>query len=192
MKLKQSLSVAALAALLCLTASSAMAQGNGGGGGGRGRNGGGGAGGFGGGNFDPAQFRQTQLDRIREQMAVSDDTEWKAIQDRLTKVLDAQQAVGAFRGGRGGFGRGGGGAGGGGGGGGGGGRGGFGQPSPEMEALRTAIENNASADQIKAALEKLRAARKAKEDAFAKAQEDLKKILTVKQEAVAVSNGLLN
>src|ERR1044071_4652589 len=128
MKLKQSLSVAALAALLCLTAGSVMAQG-GGGGGGRGRNGGGGGGGgFGGGNFDPAQFRQTQLYRIREQMAVSDDTEWKAIQDRLTKVLDAQQAVGAFRGGRGGFCRGGGGAGGGGGGGGGG-RGGFGQPS---------------------------------------------------------------
>ncbi len=179
MKLKQSLFVAGIAALMCVAASTAMAQGGGGGGG----RGGGGFGG--GGNFDPAQFRQNQLDRIREQMAVSDDAEWKQIQDRLTKVMDANQALGAYRGRGGGRG--------GGFGGGGGGRGGFGaQASPEMEALRTAIENNAPPEQIKAALEKFRAARKAKQEALAKAQAELQKILTPKQEAVLVTNNLLD
>ena len=54
-----------------------------------------------------------------------------------------------------------------------------------------AIALGASPEQIKAALEKFRAARKAKQDALTKAQADLKSVLSVKQEAVAVSNGLL-
>jgi hypothetical protein len=179
MKLKQSLIVAGLAAAMCMTAGKVMAQNNGGGGGGGRR-----------GNFDPAQFQQMRMDRIHEQMGVTDDSEWKAIQDRIQKVMDAEQAVGGFRG-RGGFGRGRGGNGGPNGGGGR--RGGmFGQPSPELEALQNAIENNAPAEQIKAALEKYRAARKAKEDVLEKAQAELQKVLTVKQEAVAVTNGLLN
>ena len=127
-------------------------------------------------------------------MGVKDEAEWKAIQDRVQKVFDAQTAVIGFRG-RGGFGGGGRGGGGGdnaGGGGGGGRRGGFGAPSPELEALQNAVRNNAPSDQIKAALEKYRAARKAKEAALEKAQADLQKILSVKQEAVAVTNGLLN
>jgi hypothetical protein len=41
-------------------------------------------------------------------------------------------------------------------------------------------------------MDKYRVARKAKEAALEKAQQDLKSILTVKQEAVAVSLGLLN
>jgi hypothetical protein len=68
----------------------------------------------------------------------------------------------------------------------------FGAPSPEMEALQTAIDNNAPAEQVKAALDKYRAARKAKEATLAAAQAELKKVLTGKQEAVAVVNGLLN
>ncbi len=135
--------------------------------------------------MDPAQMQQMRLDNIHEQMGVTDDAEWKAIQDRLTKVMDAQRASMAYNtfGGRG-RGRGGGG--------GGGGRGGFGaQASPELEALRTAIENNAPPEQIKAALEKFCTARKAKQEALAKAQAELQKILTPKQEAVAVTNGLL-
>ncbi|HKS37617.1 MAG TPA: hypothetical protein VJW76_10540, partial [Verrucomicrobiae bacterium] len=132
------------------------------------------------GNFDPAQFQQQRLERIQEQMGVKDEAEWKAIQDRVQKVFDAQSAVIGFRS-RGGFGGGGGRGGGGGadnaaGGGGGGRRGGFGglgTPSPELEALQNAVRNNAPSDQIKAALEKYRAARKAKEAALEKAQADL-------------------
>jgi hypothetical protein len=148
------------------------------------------------GNFDPAQFQQQRLERIHEQMGVTDEAEWKAIQDRMQKVFDAQTAVAGFRG-RGGFGRGGRNGGGadnaGGGNNGGGRRGGFGgAPSPELESLQNAIQNNAPSEQIKAALEKYRAARKAKEAALDKAQAELQKILSVKQEAVAVTNGLLN
>jgi hypothetical protein len=147
------------------------------------------------GNFDPAQFQQQRLERIQEQMGVKDEAEWKAIQDRIQKVFDAQTAVVGFRG-RGGFGRGGGRGGAdnaGGGNNGGGRRGGFGgAPSPELEALQNAIQNNAPSEQVKAALEKYRAARKAKEAALEKAQAELQKILSVKQEAVAVTNGLLN
>jgi hypothetical protein len=72
-------------------------------------------------------------------------------------------------------------------------RGGFGgPPSPELESLQNAIESNAPTEQIKAAMEKFRVARKAREEALQKAQDDLKAVLTVKQEAVALSNGLLN
>jgi hypothetical protein len=151
------------------------------------------------GNFDPAQFQQQRLERIQEQMGVTDEAEWKAIRERVQKVFDAQTAVAGFRGGRGGFfGRGGGRAGGdnAGGGNNGGGRrggfGGFGTPSPELESLQNAVQNNAPSDQIKAALEKYRAARKTKEAALEKAQAELQKVLSVKQEAVAVTNGLLN
>ena len=149
------------------------------------------------GNFDPAQFQQQRLERIHEQMGVTDEAEWKAIQDRVQKVFDAQTAVAGFRGRGGFFGRGGRGGGGadnpGGGNNGGGRRGGFGgAPNPELEALQNAVQNNAPTEQIKTALEKYRAVRKAKEAALEKAQAELQKILSVKQEAVAVTNGLLN
>ena len=183
MNVKRTLMMAGAAALLCCGAQSALAQ-NGGGGGG-------GGGGFGGGGFDPAQFMQRRMERIKDQMAVTNDTEWNVIEGRVQKVFEAQAAMFGFRG-RGG-GRPPGGGGGGDNGGFGGRRGGFGgPPSPELESLQNAIESNAPTEQIKAAMEKFRAARKAKEEALQKAQDDLKAILTVKQEAVALSNGLLN
>ena len=46
-------------------------------------------------------------------------------------------------------------------------------------------------DELKAKLTKFREARKDKEAKLAKAQEDLKKVLSVKQEAAAVLMGLL-
>ncbi len=152
-----------------------------------------GQGGPGGGNFDPEQMRQRMMERTREQLGVKDDAEWKIISERIEKVTAARREVG----GRGGFGAFGGGRGGGpggpgGGGPGGGGRGGFGgEPSPEAQALQTAIENNASADDIKSKLAKYRESQKEKEANLAKTQEDLRKVLTGKQEATAVLAGLL-
>jgi len=155
------------------------------------------------GNFDPAQFRQNRLDRYKEQMAVTDDAEWKVLEGSIGKVMDAEQEVMAGRfGGFGRGGRGGGGATGGGGTGGSGstnnasgrrgGRGGFGgTPSPEAEALQTAIDGNASSDVISAKLKALREANKAKEEKLEQAQADLRKLLTPRQEAVAVLGGLL-
>jgi hypothetical protein len=174
MNLKRTLVTAGIGALLCMATNDVMAQaGGGGGGGGR--------------NFDPAQFQQRRLERLHDEMGVTNDAEWNVIEGRATKVFEAQMAVFAFRG------RGGGRPPGGGDNGGGGRRGGFGgPPSPELESLQNAIQSNAQTDQIKSAMEKVRSVRKAKEAALTKAQDDLKAILTVKQEAVAVANGLIN
>lgn len=145
----------------------------------------GGPGGPGGGNFDPEQMRARMMERVREQFGVKDDAEWKIISERIEKVSAARREVGGgmgmFGGGRGGPG-----------GGGGGGRGGFGgEPSAEATALRSAIENDASADDIKAKLAAYRESQKAKEAKLAKAQEDLRQVLTAKQEAAAVLAGYL-
>ena len=63
--------------------------------------------------------------------------------------------------------------------------------SPELDALRKAINNKASAAEIKSKLADLRTARKQKEAGLEKAQDDLKTILSARQEAVAVTLGLL-
>jgi hypothetical protein len=135
------------------------------------------------GNFDPAQFKQQRLDRIKEQLGSTDD-EWKVLQPKIEKVMDAQMA--GFGGG--GFGRGGRG---------GGNNGGDNAPPPTPTAkaameLRTLLENkDASADDIKAKLAALREARaKTKADLDA-ARKDLKEVLTQRQEAVLVTNGML-
>ncbi len=204
----------------CLIANDSMAQNGGGGGGGGGGFGGGGGGGGGRrnrGNFDPAQFRQMQLDNAKEQLEVTDDSEWNVLSAAIGKVLDAQQevrlsAINGFRGGRNRQNGGGGGAGGGGNGGatnggggaagggqagggrqrGGGGFGGaFGTPAPEVEALQNAVDNKASADEIKSKLAKLREVQKANQAKLEAAQADLLKLLTPRQEASAVLLGFL-
>ncbi len=65
------------------------------------------------------------------------------------------------------------------------------ETNPEVEALRKAIENKASTAELKAKLANLRAARKKKEAELEKAQQDLLEILSTRQEAVAVTLGLL-
>ncbi len=193
-------------------------------------------------NFDPEQMRQRMLERIRGQLEVKDDSEWKIISERIGKVQQARRAVGGpggFPGGMGGFpppggfppggpggqgGQGGpggpgdqgglggpGGPGGQGDQGGPGGPGGFGgpggpggfpggpggppgfnrEPNPEMDALRQAIQAKASGADLKAKLTQLREARKKKEADLEKAQEDLRQVLSVRQEAIAVTLGLL-
>lgn len=174
-------------AALCLSAVTLMAQDTGadGGQGGR-RQRGNGGGGPGGGNFDPAQFQQRIMDNIKEQLGFTNDTDWNAVQPLVQKVVDARRDVGTggARFGRGNRGQGGQA-------GPGGGR--FGAtPSPEEEALQKAIDSNAPSAQIKAALEKYRVSKKDKETKLAKAQDDLRKVLSTKQEAGAVLLGLLN
>lgn len=148
--------------------------------------------------FDPARMQEIQqqrMDRLKEDLEVKDD-EWTALQPLIQKVMDAQRAVfadrmrGAFRGGRGGGDN----AGGGGGDNGGRRRGGFGglaEPSPEAEALQKAIESKASNSEMKAALAKYQESRKAKQTDLETAQANLKKVLSVRQEAILTSQGLL-
>ena len=132
--------------------------------------------------FDPAQFRQQRLDRIKEQLGASDD-EWKVLSPKIEKVMDVQRnTFGGFGGFRG---RGGGGGG-----------GGDNQPqTPVAKAsadLRTLLENkDAPADDIKAKLAALRDARQKARDELQAAQKELKEVLTQRQEAVLVTNGML-
>src|SRR5688500_3871870 len=129
---------------------------------------------------DPEEIRQRMAERMREQFGVTDDAEWKIIEGKIQKVTEARRAVGGGGGDRGNRG------------GGEGRRGGFGgEPSPEVADLQKAIEAKASADEIKTKLAKVREARKANEAKLEAAQEDLKKVLSVRQEAVAVMMGLV-
>ncbi len=180
-----------------------MAQQQGGGGAGQG---GGRRGGFGGpgGNFDPAQMRQRMMERMKEQLG-ADDAAWKVLEPRLTKVMELNRQASSGRGGAFGmmFGRGGrGGPGGPGGDQGGpqGDRRGPGGPMGEQTALdkaltqlRTTLENqSATAEEIKTQLTNVRQTREKARQELAVAQQDLKKILTVRQEAILVSMGQLD
>lgn len=139
------------------------------------------------GNWDPEQMRQRMMERVREQLGVKDDAEWSLIEARIKKINDSRPGMGRGFGGPGGPG----GQGGQGGQGGRQGRGGFGQPNPDAEALQSALDSGASADDIKAKLTTYRASAKQKEAQLEKAQDELRQLLSVKQEARAVLMGLL-
>lgn len=170
--------------------------------------------------FDPQQMRQRMLQRVRDQLEVTDDSEWKLVSERVTKVMDARRSAGSGGGGLGMFGGpggpppGGGGQGGGAGGvppgannsasGGqppsgpppGGFGGGFGggfnrEPNPELEALQKAIESKASAAELKTRMAELKAARTKKTADLEKARDDLRQVLSARQEAIAMTMGLL-
>jgi len=182
LKPNQLLVIWGVAAGLCLGAGTLRAQETTGGGQGR----------QGRGNFDPAQFQQRMMDNVKERLAFTNDTEWAVVQPLVQKVMDARRAAmvgmsgfGGRRSGNGGdtatrnsdqSNR----------------RGAFNQPSPEAEALQKAIDSNAPTEQIKAALEKQRAAHKDKEAKLVEAQENLRKVLTIRQEAQAALLGLVN
>ena len=193
-KLTQWLALASVATL-CLSVGNLMAQEQpapGGPGGDRGGRGGPGGDRGGRGNFDPAQFRQQMEERVmqsvRDRLEIKDDTEWKAIEPLVKKVNDLrmQQATGGMRGmfGRGGRGGPGGDQGG---------RSFFGgEPSAEQTALSDAIENSSSKDILKEKMAAFRKGRAEKEAELKTAQENLKKVLTTRQEAIALEMGLVN
>ncbi|MCX6940243.1 MAG: hypothetical protein NTX09_05810 [Verrucomicrobia bacterium] len=134
------------------------------------------------GNFDPAQMQE----RLREQFGVTDDAEWTLISERLTKLSEIRRSAGGSMG-RGGPGGPGGGSGGPSS------RGGRGGPSgnPEQDSLRAAITEKLPDAEVKSRLDRLREVRKQNEAKVAKAQEELRAVLSVRQEAVAVMFGLL-
>jgi hypothetical protein len=141
------------------------------------------------GNFDPAQFRQRMMDRLKEQLG-STDEEWKVLQPKVEKVSTAQNNA------RGGGGFGGGGRGRGRDGGGGGGGGGDNAPqTPVARAsrdLRTALENkDTPAADIQAKLAAYRDSRKKANEELEAARKELKELLTQRQEAILVVNGML-
>ena len=144
-------------------------------------------------NMSPEQIQQMMqqrmMDNFRTQLGVTNDDEWGVIAERLSKVarmkMEAMFSAGAGmmagmrRGGTGqgpGF------------------RGlaNFAQPDANVDNLQKALDGNAQTAQIKEALTKLREARKQKEAELAKAQADLRAVLTTRQEATLVLAGMLD
>jgi hypothetical protein len=135
--------------------------------------------------FDPAAMRDRITKAIREALGVTKDDDWAVIEPRLTKVTELQRAANAnafqvFRAldgtgddseGR---------------------RRSFGAPmSAETSALIAALRNQAPDAEIQARLAQLREARKQASAQLAQAQEDLRAVLSVRQEAIVVAAGLL-
>ncbi len=141
------------------------------------------------GNFDPAQFRQRMMENYRDKLGIKDDAEWGVIEGRINKIDEARRSTMRGFGGFGG--RGPGGPGGPGGGQGNRGGGGGAQANPDADALQAALDSGASAEEIKLKLTAYRDATKKKEADLAKAQDDLRQLLSVKQEASVVLLGLL-
>ena len=143
------------------------------------------------GNFNPQDMQARMLAAVRERLEVTDDEEWKVISERIAKVSELRRSTG------GGFGGMMGGRGGPPGGGdrssgkGGDRTSGRGGNSPELAALAAAVRDKLPDAEIKSRLERLREKRREGEAALAKAQEELRAVLTIRQEAVAVMFGLL-
>ncbi len=151
-----------------------------------------------GGGGTPEEMQARMMTSMRERFEVADDEEWKLISERLTKVMELRRNA-AGGGGFGGFaGRGPGAPGGdrgtqGGGGDRGSQRGGRGTGggSTEMAALTSALRDKLPDAEIKSRLDRVREIRKDNEAKVAKAQEELRAVLSVRQEAVAVMFGML-
>lgn len=134
-------------------------------------------------------MRQRMSAALKEQFKVENDEEWALISERITKVQELRRSTM----GGGGF---------------------MGRPiggppagdnagsrfrgpmsagatSPEAQALSAAIRNNATSADLKARLERLRESRKQNEAKLAAAQDELRAVLDLRQESIAVLMGLL-
>ncbi len=140
-------------------------------------------------NMTPDEMRQRMSAALKEQFKVENDEEWALISERITKVQELRRSTMAG----GGF---------------------MGRPmggppagdttgnrfrtsmmggaaSPEVQALSAAIRNNATSADLKARLERLRESRKQNEAKLAAAQDELRAVLDLRQESIAVLMGLL-
>ena len=126
------------------------------------------------------------MQRYQDALGITNDTDWSAIQPLVQKVMDARHAAMGNR------------------------RGCSAvaavaaaavavpaallasNPNPDGDALQQAIDDNAPTAQIKDLLAKYQASQKTKQAALIAAQADLRKVLTVKQEAAATLSGLLD
>jgi hypothetical protein len=141
--------------------------------------------------MDPQQIQKTMEERqnasLREEMGVTNDGDWTRIQERIKAVTKAQAAVsvdatsallagGMVRGL--------------------GGRAnalqGLVTLSPEAQSLQAAIDAKKSNGEIKNLLSRLREAREARRADLVRAQDELRALLTPRQEVAAVLRGLLD
>ncbi len=128
--------------------------------------------------MDPEQMRQRMAQRLREQLQISDE-EWQVLQPRIERVTNAQRDLRS---------------------GGWGGRRGPGGPANEpntplaraSQELRQTLDNeNASEQEIHQRLEAYRAARQQAEAELKTAREELRELLTPRQEAQLVIMNIL-
>lgn len=114
--------------------------------------------------------------RLRERLEVTDDAEWAVISERITRIEELRRATAsgplaaldrAKRSARGENG------------------------GAEREALRSAVTDRLPDAEIRSRLARLGEAQKRDAAKLAQAQEDLRAVLTVRQEAIAVMFGLL-
>ena len=141
--------------------------------------------------FDPQQFQQRMMERMKETLTV-DDESWKVIEPRLSAVMTLSREVNNPGGMMRMFGRGRGG------------RGGGPRPGEEQnarpqsdiekstQALQTLLDSEKpNPAQIKKVLTALRTAREKAKQKLVKAQQNLSQVLTVRQEAQLVLMGYL-
>ena len=133
--------------------------------------------------FNMEDFRKRMDAMLKESLKASDD-EWTVLQPLIEKVQTKQRdamasrfagMIGNLFGGRGP-----------------GGPGGDRAGSPESQALRTTLENtSATPEDLKAKLTALRDSRKKVEAEMEASRAELRKVVSVRQEAVLVSMGIL-
>jgi len=149
------------------------------GGAGPGGPGGGSRGPGGRGQFDPERMRQMFSQRIKERLGATDE-EWKALEPLVTKVTEAQRAARPSMGSMFGSDR----------------RGPSGSSenaNPAQEALQKATEDESTpAADIQAKLKAFREDRQKKEAELKTAREELRKVVTARQEAILVLMGILD
>ncbi len=130
---------------------------------------------------NPAEAQARVLDRLREKLDVIDDTEWALIMERMTTIDEIRRTLwtssasargplpGTEKNKRNSGSSG----------------------NPERDALRSAVSDNLPDAEIKSRLARAHEIHRRNEARLAQAQANLRAILSIRQEAVAVMAGLL-
>lgn len=129
----------------------------------------------------PADVQARGLERLREKLDVPDDTEWALITERMAKIEEIRRTLwtsaATVRGatpaadkGK---------------------RAAGAAGNPERDALRAAVSDNLPDAEIKSRLARAHEIHRQNEQRLAEAQANLRAILSIRQEAVAVMAGLL-
>lgn len=129
----------------------------------------------------PADVQARSLDRLREKLEVPDETEWALIIERITKIDEIRRTLwtssssvrGALPGAEKAK------------------RSSGSSGNPERDALRSAVSDNLPDAEIKSRLAHAHEIHRKNEVRLAQAQADLRAVLSIRQEAVAVMAGLL-
>ena len=120
------------------------------------------------------------LERLRDQLGVEDDAEWAVVLERINRVNEARSGLwkgsaggkptpsGAKKGER-----------------------SSRSANPEQDSLRYAVRDNLPDAEVKSRLARARHVHEQAETRLQQAQSDLRAVLTIRQEAIAVLAGLL-